>query len=410
MDALPGLDQAARGRLQPSRHFMAAQIKRCRWLPCAAVDLSSEDQAAEGVPAVLALWSGDAQSHMLAVGDIVRQPATGEMLGFTDKLTVPHASGFTGLQAARLGDSVVVAAAGADGRVSILAMQLPNHPGATSADLQLPEPRADGGCLLAMPWAHKGPAASVDINAVTRSVLSVGQDGAIYIAPVEAAQQQQQQAREPFRRGAGFAGYSQGRWVDSNTFVTAGLIGGLQLWDARRGGAAPAASTPRAWGHAGCGAADAAAGAARQLLCLDVHRSRPNLCASGGSGGAVALWDLRMASAPVSAPGLGGGGDVWEVQFDPLEALGGGDAAGLPPLLFCTAGGELCRTAGGGKAAQWRGSGGVGEQAGGGGGLAAEVLLQEACSINSFDADPSRGDLMAVTDFEGLLFAARMQS
>jgi hypothetical protein len=64
MDLLPAPDQEGIGAsslLQPSRHFMAAAIKRCRWLPCAPVDLSTEEQAAEGVPAVLALWSGDAQ-------------------------------------------------------------------------------------------------------------------------------------------------------------------------------------------------------------------------------------------------------------------------------------------------------------------------------------------------------------
>jgi hypothetical protein len=44
----------------------------------------------------------------------------------------------------------------------------------------------------------------------------------------------------------------------------AGLIGGLQLWDVRAGGAGgPVASSPREWGHTGCADADAAAGAAR---------------------------------------------------------------------------------------------------------------------------------------------------
>jgi hypothetical protein len=64
MDLLEGPDQDAAGGdqlLAPSRHFMAASIKRCRWLPCAPVDLSTEEAEAEGVPAVLALWSGDAQ-------------------------------------------------------------------------------------------------------------------------------------------------------------------------------------------------------------------------------------------------------------------------------------------------------------------------------------------------------------
>lgn len=149
MDQLSSIGDMGGGLLQPSRHFMAAAIKRCRWLPCAPVELSTEDQAAEGMPAVLALWSGDAQvgsnhahnnykpagdtthivfnyrcttlcvgphihplqarghflpcrllqGFMLAVGDIVRQPSTSDMIGFTDKLTVPHAGAFSDLQA-----------------------------------------------------------------------------------------------------------------------------------------------------------------------------------------------------------------------------------------------------------------------------------------------------------------------
>ena len=66
MDVLQGADQDE-SRLQPSRHFMAALIKRCRWLPCAPVDLSDEEQAAEGVPAVLAVWSGDAQVRSVGI-------------------------------------------------------------------------------------------------------------------------------------------------------------------------------------------------------------------------------------------------------------------------------------------------------------------------------------------------------
>jgi hypothetical protein len=176
----------------------------------------------------------------------------------------------------------------------------------------------------------------------------------------------------------------------------AGLIGGLQLWDLRTGGAAgPVASSPREWGHFGAPAPATAAGAGRQLLCLDIHPARPNVAASGGSGGAVAVWDLRMAAAPAAAAGLAGGGDVWEVRFDPLEAFGRGGALGgePPPLLFCTSSGELARA----------GAGVGGKQ----GSMAAEVLLQEACSVNSFDAHLVGGDVMAVTDFEGLLFAAR---
>ena len=47
---------------------------------------------------------------------------------------------------------------------------------------------------------------------------------------------------------------------------------------------------------------------------LDVHPSRPNVCAVGCSGGTVAVWDLRMQSAPLACTSAGRGcGDVWEV-------------------------------------------------------------------------------------------------
>lgn len=53
-----------------------------------------------------------------------------------------------------------------------------------------------------------------------------------------------------------------------------------------------------------------------QLLCLDVHKSRPNLAATGSSGGCVALWDLRFQSAPLALTGSpAAAGDVWEVRF-----------------------------------------------------------------------------------------------
>lgn len=52
-----------------------------------------------------------------------------------------------------------------------------------------------------------------------------------------------------------------------------------------------------------------------QLLCLDVHPSRPNLAATGASGGSVALWDLRFSSEPMCVTGSAqASGDVWEVR------------------------------------------------------------------------------------------------
>ena len=46
---------------------------------------------------------------------------------------------------------------------------------------------------------------------------------------------------------------------------------------------------------------------------LDVHPSRPNLCAVGCSEGLVAIWDLRMKSEPLVCTSSGDSSDVWEV-------------------------------------------------------------------------------------------------
>ena len=50
-----------------------------------------------------------------------------------------------------------------------------------------------------------------------------------------------------------------------------------------------------------------------QIHSIAVHPSRPDLCVSGGSGGLVALWDLRFASAPAAVDVSASGADVWEV-------------------------------------------------------------------------------------------------
>lgn len=52
-----------------------------------------------------------------------------------------------------------------------------------------------------------------------------------------------------------------------------------------------------------------------QLLCLDVHPSRPTLAATGGSAGTVAIWDLRFQAAPLALTGARpASGDVCQVR------------------------------------------------------------------------------------------------
>ncbi len=98
------------------------------------------------------------------------------------------------------------------------------------------------------------------------------------------------------------------------------MPGRLQLWDARDGGGLggkPSSSAaPWAWGH-GAPRAGKPLPPAGSRCCwwLDVHASRPNLAATSGSLGEVALWDLRFAARPVVATAPGGDlGDVWEVR------------------------------------------------------------------------------------------------
>jgi hypothetical protein len=77
-----------------------------------------------------------------------------------------------------------------------------------------------------------------------------------------------------------------------------------------------------------------------------------------------------------------------QLKFDPCEPLMSSPVAAVPPLLYCTSDGALCSA----HAAAAQGAAG---------GLVSQLLLQDTCSINSFDVDQSLGqDIMAVTDFE----------
>lgn len=60
---------------------------------------------------------------------------------------------------------------------------------------------------------------------------------------------------------------------------------------------------PQRTGHTGAGALDARGGAARELTCLRAHPARPTVCATGGSDGTVAVWDLRFQQQPLLLAG-----------------------------------------------------------------------------------------------------------
>lgn len=61
--------------------------------------------------------------------------------------------------------------------------------------------------------------------------------------------------------------------------------------------------------------AGSAQGLSRQINCLAVHPSRPHLCVTGASSGTLAVWDLRMTSAPaVQSAARPGAGEVLEAS------------------------------------------------------------------------------------------------
>lgn len=63
-------------------------------------------------------------------------------------------------------------------------------------------------------------------------------------------------------------------------------------------------------------------GAAPQIHSIATHPSQPDKCASGGSNGTVALWDLRFTSRPiVASTGRQHAGDVWQVGCPALVLL-----------------------------------------------------------------------------------------
>ena len=63
-------------------------------------------------------------------------------------------------------------------------------------------------------------------------------------------------------------------------------------------------------------------GTARQIHSIATHPSQPDKCASGGSNGTIAVWDLRFTSAPLAAStGAQNAGDVWQVSgFEEAQA------------------------------------------------------------------------------------------
>eukprot|EP00798_Chlamydomonas_sp_ICE-L_P002123 gene2123-18168_t len=243
----------------------------------------------------------------------------------------------------------------------------------TPEDVQVIHMEAEEECLKSWVEPHKGTCTSVDIQADSKSVLSVGADGSIFILDPNATYDSGDLVA--FKRSpSGYCSYSNGRWADTQLFVT--------------------------------------------VHCLQVHPSRPDVCATGGSGGTLAIWDLRFASRPLvwTPPGSGqaGSGDVWEVKFDVSEPESASQISGSNwgtgnRVVFATEDGILGRSSAcrGGGAARF---GGVGGPSSGGGGQQEKLvlekpLLQDQSAICSFDIDPVMGrHVVCLTDSQELVY------
>ena len=254
---------------------------------------------------------------------------------------------------------------------------------------------------------HEGVVSSVDVNSQSGEVLSAGYDGRVFIHRGERMGGGMKPQLHHSTRGA--VSYNVAKWCSGDVFLTAasgtmmgGGNGGLQSWD-RRSKQVKSSSNSGSTASDGVngGGGDGGGGASLStILCVDVHPSRPHLCATGHEGGLIALWDLRKETHPfqqfsrLSASG-NGFGHVWEVSFACEENLqvfglevdnmneGGGGSSGLAsPLVFaCTQDGHFGVTRSHNNTFH--------------------SLLRESSCINSFDF--THKSMMCVTGQEGLV-------
>ncbi|KAK9822707.1 hypothetical protein WJX81_005335 [Elliptochloris bilobata] len=352
---------------------------------------------------VLGNWNEDDEQNQLSVVDLqVRQAAEGAVeLASVESLAAWVTPGSTtGLAAADLGGgSCVVVSGHESGQLCSLRLTVPTAPGADPSQVELAGGGDFAGAHL-MPWLalHAGPIADLALNADTREVATVGRDGAVHIVPLDHSGPPPR-AFVPARASASMRAVA---WASQQALVTAGTTGGLEVWDRRQGGAAPALRSPLEWGATGCPLLRGLTEADCQINCIAVHPSRPHLAASGASAGCVAVWDLRFAAAPAHASLPGDAGEVWEVRFDPYaDSLAAGDAGAQPALLFCTDSGVLATARAAPSSKEYStGSTGV---------LGTRALYEEAASgIATFDVEAAGGqDLFAGTEQECLVYIRR---
>lgn len=316
-----------------------------------------------------------------------------------------HRGRVTCLQVKQWADgNVLVVTGSAQGTVSRMRFRVPLAPGSALDQIQMvdPDTDTDAGILCTWQHCHTDTIAAVDINAEKQQVLTAGIDGQLHLLPLDwdpgSAVSTSQTC---YSDQQGYVSYFAAQWSSMDTFVTASTTGGLQIWDTRK---RSCRQSDLKWGLTGA-PQDVGKGTARQVYSVATHPSQPDKCASGGSNGTVAVWDLRFAAAPMVAhTGKQNAGDVWQVQFDADYESG---AAQTPPILFCTDDGNLCRVdwAGHGAAALNQMQDHEQPRYNSSSDGHVSVLLTEASTVHGFDVDGT--DIVAVVEQECMCYIKR---
>lgn len=395
-----------------SRHFLDRQASHVRFVPFA--EAGPLDDAAPGTMLAHRLfvtggWRQDFRQHTVSIADleVTSIPSQEKVLNANKQVLTDfgHRGRVTCLQVKQWADgNVLVVTGSAQGTVSRMRFRVPLAPGSALDQIQMvdPDTDTDAGILCTWQHCHTDTIAAVDINAEKQQVLTAGIDGQLHLLPLDwdpgsAASTSQ----TCYSDQQGYVSYFAAQWSSMDTFVTASTTGGLQIWDTRK---RSCRQSDLKWGLTGA-PQDVGKGTARQICSVATHPSQPDKCASGGSNGTVAVWDLRFAAAPMVAhTGKQNAGDVWQVQFDADYESG---AAQTPPILFCTDDGNLCRVdwAAHGASALNQMQDHKQQQYNSSSDGHVSVLLTEASTVHGFDVDGT--DIVAVVEQECMCYIKR---
>ncbi|KAF5832996.1 hypothetical protein DUNSADRAFT_10952 [Dunaliella salina] len=176
---------------------------------------------------------------------------------------------------------------------------------------------------------HKGSVSSVDVQADSKALLTVGADGAICVSQPE-AQAYSNSSSSCFRRSAsGCMSYTCGRWADTNTFVTASALGGLHLWDVRAG-PKPVGSSPSHWGPTGAQPAQPRPAFLAPGHALEAPRkSRYSNTTTLTPGGHSSVLPSYLEGTQMPHP------QSLQVQFDPLQRSEAPTRTTSTPSVLC---------------------------------------------------------------------------